>query len=178
MPTDPASVSEAPAVELLSRLVDHGFDLTVHEGRLRVAPGDRLTAALEAEIRASRDELMRQVRLGDPGVQERLAAFTSQRPSTAPVLVADVRYVAGACFSCADRLAPDQFGRCWRCAQALRLAWHLPMSNNALLQGGDECESVSQSSSQAPRPRPVPRDQTLEPFTRPTPTRAAMPAAK
>ena len=176
----PTSVLESPTVELLGRLAEQGFDLTVQRGRLRVTPSDRLTTGLEAEIRQHRDDLVRQVRLGDSGVQERLAAFTSQLPSTAPVLVSGVRYVAGTCFSCADRLAPDQFGRCWRCALALRLAWHLPISNADLTftQGGDDAESVSQSPDQMPSPRPVPRDQTLEPFTRPTPVKAATPAAR
>lgn len=178
--TVPRSVLESPAVELLCRLEDQGFDLAVHKGRLRVTPGDRLNVAQEAEIRQYRDDLVLLVRVCDPGVQTRLAAFKAQSPSTAPVLLSGVRYVAGVCYSCAERLEPGRHGRCWRCGLALRLAWTLPVSNTdlTLTQGGDDAESLSRSLHELSNPRPVPRDPTPDLVTRSTTVTAATPEAR
>ncbi len=97
------------------------------------------------------------------GVRDRLEAFQAQWPSTAPVFVPHVRYMAGVCYSCAERTQPGRFGRCWRCALALRQVWNLLVSDPALTPVLDPV-LVSD-----PVPTPIPGGDDVHPFTDPFP---------
>jgi hypothetical protein len=98
------------------------------------------------------------VHTNEPAIQKRVLAFRAQWPSTAPVLRSGVRFVEGVCYSCMDRLAPGRFGRCWRCALALRLAHGLRL---VATDDFGRCTGVSRPvpvplSAQDPDPAPVP----------------------
>jgi hypothetical protein len=70
----------------------------------------------------------------DAGVAERRARFHQQLAAasigTVPVFLfrVGVSYQRGICFSCGDGLIAHQFGRCWRCALAWRLAAGVPVA--------------------------------------------------
>ena len=116
----------APAVDILGQLQAEGLSFEVtSEGRLRVSPADRLSPASASLITRYRDALVTLVHVNDPGVQARVEVFRRQlavaRPEAAmPSLV--FRHVVpdttDRCFSCGDPVAPERWGRCWRCALA------------------------------------------------------------
>ena len=114
------------ALSLLYALEDRAVEIDLDGDDLIVSPRSVLTDEDITNIRQHKAALVRLVQICDDGVQERVVSFTKQRPSTAPVFEPGFRYVAGVCFSCGDRHEDrHQWGRCWRCALALRLAWGL-----------------------------------------------------
>lgn len=123
-----------PALPLLLRLEADGFELRAEGDRLQVRPPARLTPELLSALRQHKADLLRLVRCLDAGVQARRDVFELQLVQTptpgvpAFLLKADVPYVKGTCFSCADPLPELRFGRCWRCSLAWRLACRLPVS--------------------------------------------------
>ena len=126
-------VLNSPAVAVLCDLEHAGLDLAVVDGRLRVWPADLLTPEHEQLIRQHRDELVALVRICDDGIQERLAAFKVQRreapAGTLPdfVFQRGTPYDKGVCFSCGAALPQPEFGRCWRCSLAWRMAADVPI---------------------------------------------------
>ncbi len=124
--TPDAVLLDSPAVSLLATLVARGCRITADDGRLIVEPASRLTADEQRRVREHRRTLATLIR--DDGLQARRASFAAQLAATpAPQVPAflfrpDVRYQAGACFSCGDSLPEATFGRCWKCALAWRLA--------------------------------------------------------
>ncbi len=121
-------VLSSPAVAVLCDLEQAGLDLAVVDGRLRVWPAERLTDEHERMIQEHRDELVALVRICDAGVQERLVAFKRQLAKapkgTTPdfVFQRGTAYAKGLCFSCGAALPEPQYGRCWRCSLAWRMA--------------------------------------------------------
>ena len=126
-------VLNSPAVAVLGGLEDAGLDLAVVDGRLRVWPVERVTAEHEQLIQEHRNELVTLVRICDGAVQFRLAAFKTQirnaPEGTMPdfVYVRSTAYAKGVCFSCATALATPEYGRCWRCSLAWRMAAGVPI---------------------------------------------------
>ena len=126
-------VLDSPAVAVLCGLEDAGLDLAVVDGRLRVWPVTRLTAGDEQLIQQHRDALVTLIRLCDAGVRERLATFQQQRREAAAgtmpafVFVRGTAYVKAVCFSCGTALPLPEFGRCWRCSLAWRMAAGVPI---------------------------------------------------
>ena len=126
-------VLNSPAIAVLRGLQDARLDLAVVDGRLRVWPVERLTAEHEQLIQQHRNELVTLVRICDDGVQERLAAFKAQLrgapEGTMPdfVYVCGTAYAKGVCFSCGTALATPEYGRCWRCSLAWRMAAGVPI---------------------------------------------------
>ena len=126
-------VLNSPAVAVLCGLEDAGLDLVVVAGRLRVSPVERLTSEHERVIQEHRDELVALVRICDAGVQERLVAFKRQLAKapkgTTPDFVfrRGTAYAKGVCFSCGAALPVPEFGRCWRCSLAWRMAAGVPI---------------------------------------------------
>ena len=128
----PENVLDSPALPLLLRLERSGFDLLAEGDRLFIRPEDRLTPALRAEMLPHRNALLTLVRFCDDGVQERLQVYRGQleaAPGTrgAFLFLAGVPYTRGACFSCAAILPVPEFGRCWRCSLAWRMATGVPI---------------------------------------------------
>ena len=124
-------VLNSPAVAVLCGLEHAGLDLAVVDGRLRVWPVERLTAEDERLIQTHRNELVTLVRICDDGVQERLAVFKQQcreaQPGTLPAFMfRRTPYAKGICFSCGETLPQPEFGRCWRCSLAWRMAAGVP----------------------------------------------------
>jgi len=126
-------VLNSPALAVLCDLEHAGLDLAVVDGRLRVWPVERLTADHERLIQQHRNELVALVRICDSGVQERLVAFKAQLAKapkgTTPdfVFQRGTSYAKGLCFSCGEALPEPQFGRCWRCSLAWRMAAGVPI---------------------------------------------------
>ena len=126
-------VLNSPAVAVLCGLEEAGLDLAVVDGRLRVWPVERLTAEHERVIRRHRNELVTLVRICDDGVQERLVAFKQQLrevpEGTTPAFVFQqgTPYTKSVCFSCGTALATPEYGRCWRCSLAWRMAAGVPI---------------------------------------------------
>ncbi len=139
-------VLDSPAVAVLCGLAVAGLDLAVVNGRLRVWPVERLTAEHEQLIQQHRDELVTLVRICDEGVQERLAAFKQQirnaPEGTMPdfVYVRSTAYAKGVCFSCGTALPTPEYGRCWRCSLAWRMAAGVPIPAE---QAYDEAKVVA-----------------------------------
>lgn len=135
MTTDAALV-DTWAVPLLVTLEARGCRLTVTAdgGQLIVEPASWLTVEERERVRAHRAALATLVRFCDESVQARRGAFAAQLGATrAPRVPAflfrtDVAYRRAVCFSCGERLPTVQFGRCWRCSLAWRLACGLPAS--------------------------------------------------
>ncbi len=125
-------VLNSPAVAVLYDLEHAGLDLAVVDGRLRVWPVERLTAACELLIQQHRDELVTLV--GDSGVQARVAAYRQQLrevpAGSAPafVLRPGTPYTKAICFSCGAVLPERRWGRCWQCSLAWRLAVRVPIA--------------------------------------------------
>lgn len=124
----------SPAVPLLVELEQQGFSLQVTaDGRLRVEPGSRLSDQQRQLLAAHRDAAVLLLRTCDAGVVARREAFRAQLEADASAIVPafvfrpDAPYAAGVCFSCADSNGSNQYGRCWRCALAWRLACRVPI---------------------------------------------------
>jgi hypothetical protein len=125
---------DSPAVPLLVALEDQGFELAVKaDGRLRVAPGSRLTVDQRRQLVEHKVAVLMILRLCDAGVGERRDVFRRQLDAVgAPVVPAflfrlAVPYIASLCFSCGEANGREGFGRCWRCSLAWRLAVGLPI---------------------------------------------------
>ena len=122
------SVFDSPALTLVLQLAAEGFELEVAEpNTLRVRPIERVTPELRADLQRHKPDILMLIRICDPGVQDRRAAFVTQldAPSGAPVsrlAFRETAYVSGRCHSCGDALERPRWGRCWRCALAWRLA--------------------------------------------------------
>ena len=117
------------ALTLLLDLEHRGVELELDGSDVLLGPQSAVTRADLDNVRRHKAALIQLVRIADEGVQERLEAFKAQKPSTAPVLIRGFRYVAGVCFACGTRSQDrTRFGRCWRCALALRLAWNLTIA--------------------------------------------------
>ena len=121
-------LQDSAALALLLSLEDRGVDITLDGSQLVVRPLSALTSDEVQAVRRHKQSLVRLVQIADPDVQDRVVSFRAQRPSTAPVFSPGWRYLKGLCFSCGARLQPSTWGRCSRCAFALRLAWGLPIS--------------------------------------------------
>ena len=121
-------VFDGPGLPLLLDLEAHGFDLAVRHGELWIKPVGRLSPEQRTHVQQHRDALVTLVRCCDNGVQERLVVFKRQRQKvptgTMPAFVfqPDTPYTKGVCFSCGAALSVAQFGRCWRCSLAWRMA--------------------------------------------------------
>ncbi len=124
-------LDDAEALALLLSLEDRQVDLTLDGSELVVSPKSMLTQGDIIAIRRNKPSLVTLVQIADLGVQDRLESFKAQRPSTAPVFTRGWRYLKGVCFSCGVRTRADQWGRCWRCALALRLALGSSISTGA-----------------------------------------------
>jgi hypothetical protein len=126
----------AAAVDALCDLERDGFRVSLtDDGVLCISPRSRLTPERMRLIQSCRDGLRILLRVCDNGVQVRRQAF--ERMLTVPppgivipamVLVPDVPYARGVCFSCGANLPAPSFGRCWRCALAMRLAMRVPIA--------------------------------------------------
>ena len=121
-------LQNSDALALLLNLENRGVDLSLDGDELVVRPAAALTRDEVLALRRHKASLVRLIQITDPEVQDRLVSFRAQRPSTAPVFSPGWRYLKGLCFSCGARRQPSTWGRCWRCAFALRLAWQLPIS--------------------------------------------------
>ena len=120
-------VFDGPGLPLLLDLEAHGFDLAVRRGELWIKLVERLSPEQRTHVRQHRDALVTLVRCCDDGVQERLVVFRQQRQEvptgTMPAFVFQAGpYAKGVCFSCGAALSVAQFGRCWRCSLAWRMA--------------------------------------------------------
>ena len=121
-------VLNSPAVAVLCGLEHARLDVAVVNGRLRVWPVERLTVEHELLIQQYRDELVTLVRICDDGVQERLVVCKQQLrkapEGTTPdfVFKRGTIYARAVCFSCAAALPEPEYGRCWRCSLAWRMA--------------------------------------------------------
>ena len=162
-------VFDSPALPLLLRLEDQGFDLRVSGTKLLIKPVSRLTPDLRADIRSNNAALITLVRTYDEGVQMRVAEYRAQLVATpsprvpAFLFAPGVPYHVGVCFSCGDTLPPaekrtvecrrtdgtvinvtltERFGRCWRCSLAWRLACRLQIPPE-LAQAYDESKVVA-----------------------------------
>ena len=119
--------SSAPdsAVAVLCALEEDGFDLEAVNGRLRVSPAHQLTARHRAAIRRYREPLVVLVLSCDPGVLSRRTLFKRQwivGRATIFLVCPNLGWQKGRCFSCADDLNAQRYGRCWRCSLAWRWA--------------------------------------------------------
>jgi hypothetical protein len=123
----------SPAVAILCGLEQDGFDVRLTEDdALSIAPRERLTPTLMADIAMHKETIKALLRCLDNGVLARRDAmarrFTSTGGSTAALVARDdLPYRAGVCFSCGDGLPELRHGRCWRCALAWRLVMRLPI---------------------------------------------------
>ncbi len=128
-----SNVLKSSAVAVLCDREHAGLDLAVVDGRLRVWPVERLTPEHEHLIRLHRNELVALVRICDEGVQERLVAYKQQlakvpKGSTPDfVFQRGTPYAKAVCFSCGATLLEPQYGRCWRCSLAWRMAVGVPI---------------------------------------------------
>jgi hypothetical protein len=135
-----ADVFDSPAVMLLADLEAEGFSVTVtDDGVLRIAPRSRLSPERMQSVATHRHDLSALVRLCDDGVQARRQCFRQLldqhfADGRLPALLyrQDVAYIAGSCFSCGDTLDRPRYGRCWRCAVAMRLALRVPISPDTM----------------------------------------------
>ncbi len=134
-------IFESPVAAIVCELERDGFRVDLRpDGRVGIAPRSRLTPARMREIVAHCDALRALLRrVFDAGVQERREAFRQQLDAPHPgVLVPallfrpGVPYTLSLCFSCGDGVPGTRFGRCWRCAVALRLALRVPISVETL----------------------------------------------
>ena len=124
----------SPAIDVLTGLIRDGFHIALTpDGALVIAPKSKLTSARMQSIADCRDALKRLIAT-DAGVAERRARFRQQFVAapigTVPVFLfrVGVSYQRGICFSCGAGLTTHQFGRCWRCALAWRLAADVPLA--------------------------------------------------
>ena len=131
-----ADVLDSPAVGILGDLERDGFRVELTpDGVLMIAPRSRLTLDRMQAVAACKDALKVLLRCCDDGVGARRDLFTQQLAQTpAPgvpafLFLAGIGYGPGVCFSCGDGLPGLQFGRCWRCALAWRLAAGVSISS-------------------------------------------------
>ena len=127
-------VFRSPAVGVLRELKRDGFDIELSAGVLLIRPKSRLTPERMQTIADCKGELKVLVAIAtDEGVRERRDVFQRQLevapPPTVPAFLfrPGTAYVKGVCFSCGDTLTAPNFGRCWRCSMAWRLACRLPV---------------------------------------------------
>ena len=126
-------VFESPALPLLLELERDGFDLGVRSGTLWIKPARRLTAEHRAQITEHRAALKALVLVCDDDVQDRLVVYKAQLAAVPVGSTPDfvyqrgTVYTPGICFSCSAQLQIPDFGRCWRCSLAWRLAMQLPI---------------------------------------------------
>lgn len=119
------------ALALLLDLEERGVEIELDGEDVLLGPGSAVTSQDRTEVQRHKATFVQLVRIADEGVQTRLAAFKDQKPSTDPRLIPGFRYVAGVCFSCGERCQDrTRWGRCWRCALALRLAWNCPIPSH------------------------------------------------
>ena len=130
-----ADVFQSPAVALLVRLENAGFQLAVTDtNQLRVWPVERVDAVLRAELQAHREALRMLVRICDDGVQQRRELFAAKLAERGRGVLPDlvvqpgIAPVKGRCVSCAEALDVNRMGKCWRCCLAWRLAAGVPVS--------------------------------------------------
>ncbi len=126
-------VFESP-LPLLLELERDGFDLGVRSGTLWIKPARRLTAEHRAQITEHRAALKALVLVCDDDVQDRLVVYKAQLAAVPAGSTPDFVYQRGTvhrrgvCFSCAAPLSGPEFGRCWRCSLAWRLAMRIPIA--------------------------------------------------
>ena len=126
-------VFESPALPLLLELERDGFDLGVRSGTLWIKPARRLTPEWRARITEHRAALKALVLVCDDGVQDRVVVYKAQLAAVPAGSTPDfvfqrgTAHTRGVCFSCASPLSVPEFGRCWRCSFAWRLAMQIPI---------------------------------------------------
>src|SRR4051794_37422433 len=102
------SVFDSRALTLVLQLEADGFELKVAEPNTpRVRPVDRVTPELRADLQRPKPDILMLIRICDPGVQDRRAAFVTQLDAPSGALVPrlafrDTPYVSGRCHSCGD----------------------------------------------------------------------------
>ncbi len=127
-------VFESPALPLLLQLERDGFDLGVRSCTLWIKPARWLTAERRAQITEHRAALKALVLVCDDDVQDRVVAYKAQLAAApqgatpAFVYQRGTAHTRGICFSCAAPLSVPEFGRCWRCSLAWRLAMQVPIA--------------------------------------------------
>ena len=138
-------VIDSPALAVLLELQTAGVEVRVLNGvvqfrRHRDVLTDEQRMVLDAHANDVR-ELLRM--LADSGLRSRVRRFAqmfdASTPTTLPtnVLTCGIPYATGVCFSCGHELPRSQYGRCWRCALAWRIAWRYPL-HKALQIATDE----------------------------------------
>jgi hypothetical protein len=145
--TPTASAFDSEALPLLLTLEEQGFEFRAASGALFIKPAERVTPELHAQLRQHRPALITLVRVYDQGVQDRVQDFRGQLeadPTTiGPFLFkAGIPYRRGDCFSCGATLPEPQYGRCWRCSLAWRMACRLPIPTD-VARAYDESKVVA-----------------------------------
>ena len=127
-------VTSSGAVAILCALERDGFTVQLTpDDAILIAPRASLTPDRRRQIVEQKTAIKMLLRCCDPGVQDRRERFTAQLETAPPgVLVPrfvfrDVPYANGDCHACGDGLAGAQWGSCWRCALARRLACRAPI---------------------------------------------------
>jgi hypothetical protein len=129
-----AEALESPALPILLQLDAAGVRFKVDADVVLVSPRGVLTPEQRDVFRQHQEAVRVLVAITtDTGVQARRTLFEFQLTQTpAPrvpafLFVADLPYLQGRCFSCADVLPEPRFARCWRCSLGWRLACRLPI---------------------------------------------------
>lgn len=126
-----ADVLNSPALPLLLQLEAGGVRFRLDGEQVLVSPRGVLRPEQREVFRQHQAAVRTLVSiLTDGSVQDRVAEFRRQLAATgvpAFVFKANISYVKGTCFSCADRLPELRFDRCWRCSLAWRLSCRLPI---------------------------------------------------
>jgi hypothetical protein len=129
-------VLDSPVLSLLIELQAAGVEFRMCSGavQFRRHGGSSLTDIERQQLAEYADAVPTLIiMLADDGLRARRRQFelmfAEALPGTLPTNVVrrGIPYAIGVCFSCGAALPKPQFGRCWRCALAWRIAWRYPL---------------------------------------------------
>ena len=122
---------DSPALAVLVELDAKGVQFRLFDGVVRFRRHHGSLTDAHRRVLADNVDAVKAlvVMLCDTGLISRRRRFelmfAQAAPGTLPtnVFQIGIPYAAGICFSCGHTLPKPEFGRCWRCALAWRIAW-------------------------------------------------------